>query len=64
MPTGSIRPFGLTRLLVGTSLLVGCSSSSPGASPDAGGAGQVLRIVPVSPTGHDHFFGVAFDPQG
>jgi len=76
MSVDSIRPFGLARPLVCASLLAGCSSSSSGTSPDAGtgadapsggdagGGGQVLRIVPVSPTGHDHFFGVAFDPQG
>lgn len=70
MPSGSIRPFGLARLLVCASLLAGCSgsSSSSGTSPDAatgadaapgsddGGGGEVLRIVPVSPTGHDHFW--------
>lgn len=77
MPTGSIRPFGLARLLVCASLLAGCSgsSSSSGTSPDAGtgadassggggGGDPVLRVVPISATGHDHLFGVAFDAQG
>ena len=75
MSMSSIRPFDLTRMLVGAGLLAGCSSSSPGTSPDAGGGdapsggdaaagGEVLRIVPISATGHDHLYGVTFDAQG
>lgn len=77
MPMDPIRPFAFTRVLALASLLAGCSSSSgAGTGLDAGstdappggdagsGSGQVLRIVPISATGHDHLFGVAFDAQG
>ncbi|HEX3765392.1 MAG TPA: hypothetical protein VHW23_42145 [Kofleriaceae bacterium] len=75
MSIRSTLAFDLVRLLVGASLLVGCSSSSSGTSPDAGGAdappggdgggsNQMVHIVPISTTGHDRLFGVAFDTQG
>jgi len=63
-------------VLTCTALLAACSSSPSPAGPDAAppmadaqgsGSGRLttdVHIVPVSATGHDHFYGVAFDPQG
>jgi uncharacterized delta-60 repeat protein len=42
----------------------GSGSCSGSGSGSGGGDGMSLHVVPVSTTGHDHFFGVAFDPQG
>jgi len=69
----------LAGLVLSTGLAAGCSSSSsnnttpdaPGTpdTPDAPGggsdaAGPELHITPISATGHDRFFGVAFDAGG
>jgi uncharacterized delta-60 repeat protein len=64
-------------LAVGSLAAAGCSSNSNHGQPDAGpgngsdagtdsgsGDGMSLHVVPVSTTGHDHFYGVAFDAQG
>src|SRR5205085_804658 len=64
--------------LLGLACLVGCggtgmeagapdlSMPAPDLAPgDDGGSGAVAPIiVSVSPTGHDRFYGVAYDPQG
>jgi len=70
----------LAGLMLAAGFAIGCSSSShsspdaamtpdapAGGGSDAGGTGSggpSLHIAAVSATGHDHFFGVAFDPQG
>jgi uncharacterized delta-60 repeat protein len=58
--------------LTAATLATGCSSSNhdqPDAGPTGGsdsgsGDGMSLHVVPVSATGHDHFYGVVFDAQG
>lgn len=72
----SVRAGNFAKLGVAAGLLAGCSSSSsspPGMTPDAGAgadapsgsnSGSMVHVVPISATGHDHLFGVAFDAQG
>jgi uncharacterized delta-60 repeat protein len=76
-PFAPTRLLVLASLLAGCSSSSGAGTGPDAGSMDAppggdagngsgsgSGSGQVLRIVPISATGHDHLFGVAFDAQG